>query len=163
VAFVVYEMEAVGVGGALEACTMHPYCCAACQAKHKLIEPFKLSEGVLSSDGWVCETCGKPIPPEVPTSVGGRGPAIALAHTNPANVRHAKMIWLTPWPTCESLARLCIESAETEPSHKRLTIRESLFPEVPTAAHPQRHVISIGLLEREDLAAIRDAISAYLS
>jgi hypothetical protein len=75
---------------------------------------------------------------------------------------NAKKAWLTPWPTCDSLAVLSIESAQIEPSHKRLSIRESLFPAAPTPTHPQRHVINIGLLERDDLAAIRDAITEYL-
>jgi len=78
-------------------------------------------------------------------------------------IMNVKKAWLTPWPTCDSLVALSIESAQIEPSEKRLSIRESLFPTTPTLAHPQRHVINIGLLERDDLIAIRDAITEYLA
>lgn len=75
---------------------------------------------------------------------------------------NVKKAWLTQWPTCNSLASLSVESAQTEPFHARLSIRESLFPTTPSLEHPQRHVINVGLLERDDLAAIRDAITEYL-
>jgi hypothetical protein len=75
---------------------------------------------------------------------------------------NTEKVWLTQWPGCESLATLSIESARIEPAHYRVSVRESLFPESPTAAHPRRHVINLGLLERDDLIAIRDAINKYL-
>jgi hypothetical protein len=75
---------------------------------------------------------------------------------------NVKKVWLTAWPTCESLVILSIESAKIEPSHKLLSIRESLFPASPTPTHPQRHVINVGNFERDDLVAIRDAITEHL-
>jgi hypothetical protein len=57
---------------------------------------------------------------------------------------NVKKAWLTDWPICDSLFALSIESAQTDQPHKRLSIRESLFPVSPTPAHPQRHVINVG-------------------
>jgi hypothetical protein len=73
-----------------------------------------------------------------------------------------KKAWITPWPNSAELVTLSIESADTEPADQRLSIYDRVFPTTPTPAHPQRHVLSIGLLEPEDLKMIRDALSAYL-
>lgn len=61
-AFVVYEMEAIGVGGALEAVAVHPFCSEACQSKHTIEGPVQLGENSSSFESLVCETCGKPMP-----------------------------------------------------------------------------------------------------
>ena len=61
------------------------------------------------------------------------------------------------------LGVLSIESQNPEPGNKRLQVASVSFSHTPSDYHPLRHVMTIGLLDREDLMKIRDAIDDYLT
>jgi hypothetical protein len=73
-----------------------------------------------------------------------------------------KKVWITEWPTALDLFSLSLESAQAEPEYARVHVEQNLFPAVPTPERPLRHVVKLGLLNRDDLVAIRDAIDRTL-
>lgn len=60
------------------------------------------------------------------------------------------------------LTSITFESEEPAREEKRLSSQTMLFPERPTPENPLRHVIILGLVNREDLEKIRDTITTFL-
>jgi len=71
-----------------------------------------------------------------------------------------KKCWITP--ISDRLTSITFESEEPEREEKRLSSQTSLFPERPSPEDPLRHVIILGLVNREDLEKIRDTITTFL-
>ncbi len=71
-----------------------------------------------------------------------------------------KKVWFTG--SASDLVALSIESADPTVEHHRVTGRNLLYPHVPTAHYPLRHVLVVEMLGVEDLVMIRDAINEYL-
>lgn len=71
-----------------------------------------------------------------------------------------KKCWITE--IAEGLASVSFESEDASEKHDRLYVRENLFPANPTAKVPLRHTLSLGLIDEEGLAEIRDTIDRYL-
>lgn len=56
----IYELEPIGVDGALEAVCAHYYCSDTCRnAEVETFPAIRCSEADLSIDGIVCEHCSK--------------------------------------------------------------------------------------------------------
>jgi hypothetical protein len=59
---VIYEMEPIGVNGALEAVAIHWYCSESCRDKDDtLLGDTKIGMNGDYADGTVCERCVKPL------------------------------------------------------------------------------------------------------
>lgn len=72
-----------------------------------------------------------------------------------------KKAWITPHDA--GLAVLSLESAIVELEYARLHVDSIQLPANPTPAHPLRHLVTIGLLEFDDLCALRDALEKYIA
>jgi hypothetical protein len=57
----IYELDPIGVDGALEAVAIHWYCNEGCASRAKIEGPTSTGENNDAEDGAVCETCGKEI------------------------------------------------------------------------------------------------------
>ena len=59
----IFELEPIGVDGALEATYSHVFCSDKCREAFKLTDgqQSKFGEDVDFIDGCVCETCGVPL------------------------------------------------------------------------------------------------------
>ena len=57
----IYELDSIGVDGALEAVAIHWYCNEGCASRAKIEGPTSTGENNDAEDGAVCETCGKEI------------------------------------------------------------------------------------------------------
>jgi hypothetical protein len=71
-----------------------------------------------------------------------------------------KKAWLTP--AGGSLFGLSLESLDPEDPIRRVRVDQHLFPNVPTESHPLKHVTVVNCLDRDDLRAIRDAITELI-
>ena len=71
-----------------------------------------------------------------------------------------KQVWVVDHDA--DLVGLSIESNYVHEKHKRVKMYEAEFPEVPSVRHPLRHMISISLLDEEDLKKILVAICKHL-
>lgn len=72
-----------------------------------------------------------------------------------------KEAWVTPHNA--GLAVLSLESEVVEPEYARLHVDSMQMPDNLTPAHPPRHVVTVRLLDFEDLCALRDALDRYIS
>jgi hypothetical protein len=71
-----------------------------------------------------------------------------------------KKVWITEHDA--SLVALSIESIYVTEVHMRVKPFEMLYPEVPSKNNPLRHVVSISLLNEDDLKKVMFAIAKHL-
>ncbi len=71
-----------------------------------------------------------------------------------------KKVWVTNHDS--DLVSLSLESENADQKFLRIRAHEFELPEVPSVRHPLRHVISVSLLNEEDLKKVLLAICKYL-
>jgi hypothetical protein len=72
-----------------------------------------------------------------------------------------KKVWLTSHTADLSTITLKSNYPDNEDC-KRIRADNMLFPKEPTPEYPLRHTMVIGLLSREDLISMRDAIDIHI-
>jgi hypothetical protein len=71
-----------------------------------------------------------------------------------------KKCWITSHTS--NTCSLTFESENALLEHEKLSVFEHSFPKNPTAAHPLRHTICLGLFTTDDLLMIKDVIDSAL-
>ena len=76
-------------------------------------------------------------------------------------MKNLKKAWITPHGSAD-LVTLSLESEHVFPEYRRVNASEMIYPDVPTAEHPQKHTTTILCLSHADLLTIREAIDKHL-
>ena len=72
-----------------------------------------------------------------------------------------KKAWITDHGA--GLAVLSLESAVVDREYARLRTDDRLMPAHPTPKHPLRHVVTVRLLDMDDLHALRDVLDDHIT
>lgn len=72
-----------------------------------------------------------------------------------------KKAWVNPHDA--GLAVLSLESAIVEREYARLHVDSMQMPVNPTPEHPLRHVVTVRLLDLEDLCMLRDVLDKHIA
>lgn len=76
-------------------------------------------------------------------------------------MKSLKKVWITKDGNLFGISLESIDPVSLDGSF-RTHFREFLFPDTPSVDHPKRHVVHIGLFDKDDLTEIRNVINNKL-